>query len=180
MSKQKDWRTELEQLAEHLRNPFRMRMAVAGVAVVVMFFGVSEPLQGRMKKQKREVADLENTAKIAQEVVLLRSHLDAVQSGIMVADDNDAITSHLIDLVRNESVDLMRIDTEAPSRLGPLESIRVSMDVTGSFESLTRLLHQLESGIYLTRIENLVINPAERNRKTPSMQISLQMIKEKS
>ncbi|QDT13326.1 GspMb/PilO family protein [Planctomycetes bacterium K23_9] len=180
MSKEKDWRAELQQVAQHLRNPLRMRMAVAGVALAIMFFAVSEPLHGRMKKQKRELADLENTAKVAQEVVLLRAHLEAVQPGIMAGDSNDAITSHLIDLVRGESVDLMRIDTEAPSRMGPLESVRVSMDVTGSFDSLSRLLQQLESGVYLLRIESVSIKPAERNRRTPSMQLSLLMLKEKS
>ena len=180
MSKQKDWRAELEQVATHLRNPIRMRMAVAGVALAVMFFGVSEPLQGRMKQQKRELTDLENTAKIAQEVVLLRSHLEAVQEGVMVGESNDEVTSFLIDLVRNESVDLMRIDSESPARLGPMESVRVSLDVTGSFDSLIRLLNQLEGGTYHIRIDNLVINPAERNRQAPSMQLSLQMLKEKS
>ena len=50
MSNKKDWRAELEQVAEKLRDPIRMRLAVAAVAVAIMYFGISEPLYGRMKQ----------------------------------------------------------------------------------------------------------------------------------
>ncbi|MGB7344008.1 MAG: hypothetical protein WBD20_07330 [Pirellulaceae bacterium] len=180
MSNKKDWRAELDQAAEHLRDPLRMRIAVAGVALVVMFFAVSEPLHGRIKDRKRDLNDLENTTKVAEEVLLLRAHMDKVEPGILRGGNNDAIRSHLINLVRAEDTDLIRIDASAPERLGPIESIHVKMAVSGSFSALSRLLQNIESSPLLTRIESIDISPAEKDKKSTSMNLSLRMLKDKS
>ncbi|NND98740.1 MAG: hypothetical protein HKN47_15575 [Pirellulaceae bacterium] len=180
MTDKKDWRSELEQITTQLRDPFRMRVAVAGVTLVVMFFAISEPLHGRIKQSKRELEQIRGTSKTAEEVVLLRSHLENVEPGIMRGDSNDVVTSHLIDLVRQQSVDLQRIDAEAPTRLGPIKTVRVNIDVSGSFQDLTALLHALESGQYLIRVENIVVTPPERNQSTPTMQLSLRVLRDQA
>ncbi len=179
MSNKKDWRAELEQVAAHLRDPFRMRLAVAGVTVLVMFFAISEPLHGRIKRSKRDLTQLENTVQTAEEVLLLRSHLEKVDPRLVPKGGSDMITAYLIEIARSESVDLMRIDTQSPTRLGPLESVRVSMDAIGPIESLHKFLHALESGQYLTRVETIAISPPERDRKTPTMQMSVRLLRDK-
>ena len=179
MTKKKDFREEFQQVIEHLRDPLRMRLAVAGLTLVVMFFAISEPLNGKIKRSKRDLLELRQTAATAQEVVLLRGALGKVDASVM-RGDNDVVTSHLIGMVREESLDLLRIDSEAPTRLGPMETIRVSMDVTGDFQSLNGLLHRIESDAYLMRVETLVINPAERKRTTPAMQMTVRILRDKS
>ena len=179
MPKETNLRAELAQVIEHLRDPMRMRLTVAGVTLVVMFFAISEPLHGRIKRSKRDLNDLKNTAATAQEVVLLRNSFESIDDRVM-RGGNDEVTSRLINMVRQESLDLLRIDAEAPTRLGPLETIRASIDVAGSFESLNRLLYRIESDQFLMRIETLTINPPERRRTTPSMQISVRILKDKS
>ena len=124
MSQKKDWRAELEQVAEKLRDPMRMRMAVAGVALAVMYFGISEPLYGRMKQEKRELTQLENRVKTAEEVLLLRDHLNAVESRILSEDGEDIVVAHLIEIVREHPVDLMRIDAGISRTTRPDENDR--------------------------------------------------------
>ena len=175
----KDFREELKQVADHLREPFKMRMAVAGICLVVMFFGISEPLHGRIKKEKRDLTELKNKTKIAQEVELLQSHLENVEPRIFRGKSNDVIVTHLIDLTRKHPVDLMRIAAEAPSRQGPMQSVRVSLDLIGDHADLLSLLHSFESDQRLMRIESISITPPERNRTKPTMALSIRLLKDK-
>ena len=75
MSKKSDWRSELEQVAAKLRDPFKMRMAVAGVTLAVMCFAINDPIHGRMKRSTRELNRMKKTMQTAEEVMLLRDQL---------------------------------------------------------------------------------------------------------
>ena len=177
MTDKKNWRNELEQVAEQLRNPMRMRMAVAGVALAVMYFGISEPLYGRIKQHTRDLRQMETTVRTAEEVLLLRNHLEAVQPRILDHDGDDVVVAHLIEIVRGEAVDLMRIDAESPERLGPMKSIAVSLDISGTFADLCRVLYRLETDPYLLRVETVSIIPGDRSKSAPTMQLTLKMLK---
>lgn len=180
MTKKRNWSQELEQVAVQLRDPFRMRIAVVGVTLAIMFFAISNPLHGKMKRSQREMARLKQSTTTAEEVLLLRSHLDNVDQRIVHSKSNDVIVSHVIDIARGQQVDLLRIDAEAPDRMGPLHSVRVTLEVTGSFQALTGLLHRLESDQYLIRIETVAISPPRQDQPHPSMQLSIRTIKDPS
>jgi hypothetical protein len=180
VTKKSDWRSELEQVAEKLRDPFKMRMAVAGVMVAIMCFAINDPIQGRVKRSKRELNQMKTTVRTAEEVILLRDKFAAVEDRIIKGKNNDVVVSHLIDIVRSEPVDLMRIDAQAPARLGPMQSVRVTIDVNGSFDALTGLLHRFDSDPYLIRVETVAISPADRDRPVPTMNVNLQLLKDAS
>jgi hypothetical protein len=180
MSKNSDWRSELEGVAAKLRDPFKMRMAVAGVTLAVMCFGINDPIHGRMKRSSRELNRMKKTVQTAEEVMLLRDHFGAIEDRIMKGKSNDVVVSHLIDIVRSEPVDLMRIDAQAPEKLGQMQTVRVMIDVHGSFEALTGLLHRFDADQYLIRVESVAISPPERDRSTPKMGVTLQIIKDAS
>lgn len=168
----------MEQLAEKLRDPFRMRMTVAGITVVIMCFVINDPIHGRMKKVRRELDQMKQTVRTAEEVMLLRDRMADVDDRILRSKSNDVIVSHLIDLVRNEDVELMRIDAQSPEKLGTLQSVQVTINVNGSFESLTRLLHRFDSDQYLNRVETVSITPPERTRTVPTMSVSIRILKD--
>jgi type II secretory pathway component PulM len=176
MSNKKDWRAEVEQVAEKLRDPLRMRIAVAGVALAVIYFGISEPLYGRMKQGKRELHQLENAVHTAEEVLLLRDQLEVIEPRILKDNGDDIVVAHLIEILREQSVDLMRIDAETPERLGPMKTIGVSLDLSGSFTALTRVLQRFESDPYLLRVETISISPGDRSQSMPTMQLTLKML----
>lgn len=178
MAAQKDWKSELNQVAEVLRDPFKMRLAVAGVTLAVMSFVINDPLQGKMQATKRDLTQLKSTVRAAEEVMLLRDHMEQVEDRIFKGKGNDAVLSHLIELIRRKPVDLMRIDAETPQKLGPLHSVRVSIEVLGSYESLLQLLHDFDSDHYLIRVEDVAIKPPTQIRSTSSMNVDLRIMKE--
>lgn len=175
----KDWRQELQQVAEQLRDPFRMRIVVACAMVAVMFFAISEPLHGKTKRSKRELQQLRDQVKTAEEVLLLRESLDRVQDRIIQGEGNDAVTGFFISLFRDCKADLLQINAEASQRLGPIYSVRVTLDLAGEFSELNEALFQLESCSELVRVETLQITPAERGAASPMMQLSVRLLKEK-
>ena len=178
MSKKSDWRGELEQRAEKLGDPFRMRMTVAVVTVVIMCVAINDPILGRMKHVRRDLTQMQQTVRLANEVVLLRDRMADVEDRILRSKSNDVIVSHLINLVRQQDVELMRIDAQAPERLGSLQSVQVTLDVNGSYEALTQLLHRFDCDQYLNRVESVSISPPERDRTVPSMSISIRILKD--
>lgn len=178
MTNKNDWSDELAQLAEKLRDPFKMRMTVAGVMVAFMCFAINDPIHGRMKRSNRELNQLKTTVRTAEEVILLREKFAEVEDRILRGTSNDVVVSHLIDIVRSQGVELMRIDAQAPERLGPMQSVSVTMDVNGSFDALTALLHQLDSDQYLMRVDTVAITPPERDRTVPTMNVTIQIMKD--
>jgi hypothetical protein len=180
MAAKKNWKSELGQVADFLRDPFKMRMAVAGITLAVMSFAINDPLQGKMQASNRELSKLQTTVQAAEQVMLLRDHMEQVEDRVFKGKGNDAVVSHLIELVRSEPVDLMRIDAAPPSKLGPMMSVRVTMDILGSYQSLLQLLHRFDSDHYLIRVEDLTISPPTQNRSTSSLSVALRIMKEKS
>lgn len=180
MSKEADWKRELEQLAEKLRDPFRMRMTVAMVTVAVMCLAISDPIQGRIRDSKRDLKEMKATIRTAQEVMLLRDHLQAVEDRIIKGSSSDVVVAHLIDIVRGQQVELRRIDTQAPEKLGPLHSIRVIIDVTGKFDALMKLLHRLDCDQFLIRVESVMIAPPAMDDTDSTLNLVLRIIKEEA
>ena len=178
MASQKDWKSELSQVAEVLRDPFKMRMAVAGITLAVMSFVINDPLQGKMQTTRRDLDQLKSTVRAAEEVMLLRDHMEQVEDRIFDGKGNDAVLSHLIELIRSESIDVMRIDAGPPVKMGPLHTVRISIEVLGSYESLIQLLHDFDSDPHLIRVEDVSIKPPTPTRSTASMNLDVRIMKE--
>ena len=177
--KKKDIREELQQVAENLRDPFRMRLLVSGVTLAVMMFAIHGPIEARMKNTNRDIKQLQLKNSMAEELMLLQSHMENVDPMIIRCETNDVIVGHLIEIIRKHPVDLMRIDAESPTRHGPMHTVRVSFDCLGEFNALLRLLHEIEADDYLTRVESISIDPPDY--ETPSrMTLSIRMLKDKS
>ncbi|MEM9586868.1 MAG: GspMb/PilO family protein [Planctomycetota bacterium] len=179
-NQKKDLRTELQGVAEKLRDPFRMRVAVAVAAILLMFFGISEPLHGKIKQSKRERDRLKVTINGAEEVLLLREALTRVDSRIIQGVGTDVIVSHLISVVGQQDVELLSIDAGTPTRMGPLHSVGVKMDARGEFAALMNLVHAIESGPYLVRVDSVAIRPPEMGADRSSMTLSVSLLKEPS
>ncbi|MEO1525341.1 MAG: hypothetical protein AAFX06_07885 [Planctomycetota bacterium] len=174
-----DWREELKQVADQLRDPVRMRIVVAFVAIAIMMFGINDPLHGRTKKSRRSLKELQQRVSTAEEVLLLRDSMENLESRIIQGEGSDPVTSFFINLFRQSPVDFNQINVEAAQRLGPVYSVRTTIDLSGSFEELSQALHLIESQDELLRIESLKISPAERGAP-PSMQLAIRLLKEKA
>ena len=177
---EKDWRTELEQVAQHLRDPVRMRLAVAVITLVVMFFAVSEPLHGNAKQHRRDLQQLKDKVKMAEEVQLLQDSLDRIDPQVMKGEGNDVVSNFFIELFRQQPSSLLQIHVEPPKRLGPIYSVRVSLDIEGEFNELNQAVHRLESESQLLRVESLHIRPSQRGTTRPLLQLSVKVLKEKA
>ena len=175
-----DWRQELQQLSEQLRDPIRMRLAVAFVTIVILLFGISDPLHGRTRKARRSLNELRQRVSTAEEVLLLRASMEDVRSRILQGEGSDPVTDFFMQLLRQSPVDLNQINVEAAQRLGPLYSVRTTIDLSGSYEELNEVLHLIESQPELLRIESLQISPSDRSDAEPIMQLAIRVLKEKA
>jgi len=177
-SKKADWKTELAQLAEKLRDPFRMRMTVACCVAVIFVVVISDPIENRIRESRRDTKRLKSTIHTAEEVELLRIALGRVDPMVLQGSGMDAVLKHLIQGFRDTPVSLMRIEPEAPVSVGPFESVRVTAEVKGEYQDFHRLLTRLDNDAHLLRVESVAMQAAKTSDEPATMQVVLRMLQE--
>lgn len=179
MNQQKgDFKAELEQLAEKLRDPFRMRMTVACLAAAVLVLGISDQLESKIKRSKSETRRLKSTISTAEEIELMRVSLEQVEPKVLEGKGTDAILKHLIVRFRETPISLMRIEPDAPVRVGPFESVRVTAEFHGEFADFHKLLADLDNDPKLLRVESVAIDAPKQADKPATMQLVVRMMEE--
>lgn len=175
---QSDFRAELEQLAEKLRDPFRMRMAVACFSAAVLVFGVGDQFESKIKRSKADTRRLKSTIHTAEEIELMRASLERVDPLILQGKGTDATLKHLIVRFRNTPASLMRIEPDAPVKVGPFESVRVTAEFAGEFADFHQLLSGLDNDSKLLRVESVAIDAPKQADKPATMQLVVRMMQE--
>ncbi|OYP29390.1 GspMb/PilO family protein [Rhodopirellula sp. MGV] len=178
--KQSDWRNDLRQLSRSLRDPLRMRLAIALVTLFLMCLVVYDPLQNHIRDTQRETTLLRDQGELRQEVELLQTALKPLESAIVEEPGNDVVNSQLIELFRDLPVEIQHLNADPPQRLGTLYTVRVAIDLAGTYAELSQAVFQLESQPQLVRVETIHIQPNNRGGDRPQMQLSLRVLKEQA
>lgn len=173
-----DWRTELAQLAEKLRDPFKMRMTVACAAAAIFVLGISDPMEKRIRESKTVTKRWEGKIKTAREIELLQTSLASVEPKMMKGEGTDDVLKHLIQIFRSHPMNLMRMEPEPPQAIGPFKSVRVTAEMEGEYVNLQSLLLRLESDPHLIRIETLSIEANKQGSGPARMQLVIRMLQE--
>lgn len=174
----KDWRTECTAAADSLRDPFRMRLLVAGVFAALMFFVIGEPSHGKLQRKRRELTQLKQQLATVEQVSLLESRVAELTPRLITGVGTDPVLNHMLAVIRRSSADLVRMDAESAVRLGPYEAVRLQIELTGSFAALDEVLHEINHDTLLLRIDSFALASDPRDPRQTSLQLSVMMLKE--
>ncbi|QEG38584.1 hypothetical protein [Roseimaritima ulvae] len=177
---QKNWRSECAALADSLREPFRMRLLVAGGFAALMFFVIGEPSHGKLQRGHRELRQWKQQIATAEQVALLDSRVAELTPRLITGSGTDPVLNHMLTVIRNSAADLVRLDAEAAARLGPYEAVRLQIELTGSFAALDQVLQKINNDSLLLRMDSFVMTADQRDPSQTSLQLTVLMLKERT
>jgi hypothetical protein len=169
----RDYRAEV---ADALRNPLRLRLALCGAAFLVAYLGIYGPLSDRIANASRRRGEAEKREAAAQETILLRGQVAAFQPRLASNPDPNETIQYVLDGVRRLPLKLVRLDSRGAVAVGPYDAVGIELEVEGPIEQLDALVEWLESNERLFRIDVLRIEPS-RDEGEPQLRLRVLALK---
>ena len=160
-----DMKQELAQLADRLRDPFRLRVVVAVSCLAVGYFTIAAAQQRLTTEHARQ--------QLHHDIEFLRAQLEMFEYRLPEDDDTNAWVQYVIEGIRQYPLKLVNLDSDQLRRVGPYSAVAMRIELEGSMEDLDRFLYWLETDERLFRIESTKIEPAKGDRGRRFMQITL-------
>lgn len=168
-----DYRAEFRELLERLHDPFRLRVLVTGVMLLVGYAGIYMPLSGRIEETNRKLGNEHKRQALANEVDGLRSQVQKFQGRLPDDTDTNQWVHYVLDGLRQFPLKLTSMNSQSPQRVGPYEAVVLDVHVEGEFNELDSFLHWLETNRRLFRVNSAKIAPARNENDKLTMQLSL-------
>ncbi len=168
-----DYRAELRELLERLHNPFRLRVLVTGVMLLVGYAGIYMPLSGRIEETTRKLDNEHKRQALANDVDGLRAQVEKFRARLPDDTDTNQWVHYVLDGLRQFPLKLNSMDSREPQRVGPYEAVVLDIHVEGEFSELDSFLHWLETNQRLFRVDSAKIAPARNQNDKLTMQLSL-------
>jgi type II secretory pathway component PulM len=175
MSK-RDYQAELKRLADALRNPLRLRLAVCGVSLAIAYFAIYQPLDARILQASRQLREAEGRQAAAQDTIVLKAQVDAFKPRLAANPDPNESIQYVLDGVRSFPLKLLRLDSRGTVAVGPYDAVGIDLEVSGPILQLDALVEWLEANQRLFRIDALKIEPP-RGEGDPQLRLRVLALK---
>jgi hypothetical protein len=161
------------KLLDRLRDPLQLRVFVAVVGVCVGYLGIYAPLDGRIKAVRRQLAEEKQREVLVEQIEHLRAEVDKVDGRLPKDADSNQWIQYVLDGVRTIPLKLLKLDSDAPVRVGPYDAVVLTMQLEGEFQHIDQFLWWLESNERLFRVDAANITPAKEGDDRLVMQLTL-------
>lgn len=180
MRPQENYQAELREIANRLRDPVRLRIALCGLALVVAYFGVYGPLSSRIEAATRKRQAAERRMTTAQDVEFLRAQAAMIESRVGPSSDANESVHYVLDGIRALPVQLVRLDSDAAVSVGPYEAVVLRVELEGRVQHLDAFLEWLETNERLFRVDSFKLRSSRGKMGEPTMQLVFLALKVRS
>ncbi|NLE37363.1 MAG: type 4a pilus biogenesis protein PilO [Pirellulaceae bacterium] len=149
-------------LAEHLRDPLKLRFFIAGVVLAVGYFGVFSPLEARIGEVARDLNRFKEHAKLSDEIGQLKAQIARVSKRVPKGTDDNEWLQYVLGGVRKHAVQLVKADPGEAKKVGPFEAAVVQVEIRGTYPDLCAFLDWIETNERLFRIDSINMSPVPR------------------
>lgn len=172
----RDFKADLRRMADALRDPLRLRLAICGVSALVAYFGIYGPLGDHIARASRRLDEAKKREAAAQATIVLRAQVAAIQPRLGPDPDPNECIQYVLDGARALPIKLDRLDSRGVVAMGPYEAVSLALDVTGPMEHLDALVAWLETNRRLIRVESARIEPP-REEGDPALRLQMLILK---
>ena len=120
---------ELQELAESVRNPLRLRMVICGLALTIGYLAIYGPLSERIARASRKLKDVEKRESAARDSEILRAHVQRFKSRLGPDGDPNESIRYVLDGIRALPLQLVRFDSQGTFAVGPYEAVALDPPV---------------------------------------------------
>lgn len=168
---------DFRQLLERLHDPFRLRVLVTGLMLVVGYAGIYMPLSSRIDDTTRKLSQERRRQELADQIDTLRAQVSKFQARLPDNTDTNEWVEYVLEGIRKFPLKLNTLDSDSPRRVGPYEAMVLRIDLEGEFHDLDAFLHWLETNQRLFRVDSAKIAPARQASGELTMQLTLLGVK---
>lgn len=173
MARSPDYKKQLADAVDKLREPMRLRFAVTGVLAAITYFGVFSPLADQIDKKQKKLKAENQKATLAQDIEFLESQAQQIEDRIPKDADTNEFAQYVLSGVRQRPLGLVRLEPDKERSAGVLKAVVLRLEVTGSIKDLDSLLQWLEKNERVFRVDSVKISAAQGLEDRKLMRLTL-------
>lgn len=143
------------QFAEWLRDPFHMRIFVAGVILVAGYGLTSWMLGGEVLAVQRQLSMEKIHLEYASEIDHLKTQIELFEKRLPKKSDPNEWAQYILSKISELPLELSNFKPAEPKRLGPYQLLKIRIEVRGRFKDMAKLVRWLETNDRLFRIDSM-------------------------
>ena len=157
-------------VADHLRDPVKLRLGVVTVLTAVAIVGVYLPLSGRIQRTRRQLSAERIREQSIAEVEKLREQVEAYRGRISGHSDTNEWVQYLLEGLRGSQVKLRDMASKKPRPVGPYAAVTLSMEIEGTYPRLKSFVEWLECSERVLRVDAVRL---EKRKESVVMKIAV-------
>jgi hypothetical protein len=161
------------QLLERLHNPFQLRVALTGLAVVIGYGAVYLPLNGDLEETVRRLTAEHKRRELALDIESLRTRFATFKRRLSDKPDSNEWMEYVLCGIRQFPLKLTMLDPDAPREVGPYKALVVRIELEGPFPDQYALLRWFESNERIFRVDAVKIAPHRKIEGMRVMQLTI-------
>ena len=155
---------------KHLSDPAKLRLVVVGAMAGMMIGLVYVPFSDRIAGRRRALsAEIARRASI-HDVEKLRTQAQSCREHVGQAGDTNEWVQYLLEGLRDKDVMLRDMASRQPKKIGPYQTVTLTLEVAGTYAQLKGFLEWLEGSDRLVRVDTVRI---EKKPGTLQMKITI-------
>lgn len=158
---------------EGLRDPFRMRVALTMLSLVVGWTAIYWPLSHQVETARRNLKQERSREALYADLDHLRAQVQMFESRLPKKTDTNEWVQYVIEGIRRFPLKLNNLDSSEPQRIGPYEAVGLQVEVEGNMQSLDQLLHWLETNERLFRLDSVKLEAARKETQNRVLHLTL-------
>lgn len=171
--------TSLTRLADSLRHPLRLRLALCPVILGGWYFLFFSPLSDDMTATQVRIGTERKRIAAAKQLVQARKALEVFKDRVPLDSDVNELMQFVMARIRVSSLKLIDLNPAKAKSLGPYDSIALHLNLEGTYSEVHELLNWIHHEKRLLRVESLDLKPArvlKKDQEKGPIKLSIQLV----
>lgn len=157
--------SRLDSIDRHLRDPLKLRIALASVMLGGWYFLAFSPLTEKIAAAARDRASVETHLTLARDIEALRGASSALKDRVPQHTDTNQWAEYLLAGVRAFPVRLLRLEPQGTRKHGPFDVVLLQVELQGEYRDLDSVLAWIEGNERFLRVDTLAFQPSSGKSK---------------
>jgi len=140
-------------VVKHLSDPVKLRLAIVAATVSLAVGAGYMPLAGRIERDRIRLRATKSRLASIHEVEGLRRVVGAYRPRLGEGLDTNEWVQYILGGLRVSNVRLRDMESKKPQKVGPYQTVTLSLEVAGTYAKLKGFVEWLEASDRLLRVD---------------------------
>jgi Tfp pilus assembly protein PilO len=170
----------LERLVlTHLRDPMKLRVALAAAILASWYFGLYSPMSRQMALTLAQLEKERKRIATAKQIESLRKVLAPFRDRVPMQSGPNELIQYVMAHVRQSPLKLVDLKPAKTVDLGPLSGVGLKLTLEATYSEIDAFLAWVENDRRMLRVDSLSITPNQTDNSRLNIQLDLLGLVEK-